>query len=74
MSVEKRVYRWGGFDKYDVTICVLILVFILINVCVLMEPPLETTAQGLILILVFLGGSRIVIIESNKTTKEESKK
>lgn len=72
-GVDMSEYRWRNFDKFDATICVLILGFVLVNVYFLGEPLLVTTAQGLMLILVFLGGSRIVIIESKETEKEELK-
>ena len=65
-------YRWRDFNKYDTMGCVVIVAFVLYSALKLNEPVLITIMKGLVLLSLFLGGSRIVIIESNKTSKEES--
>ena len=64
-------YRWGGLDRYDAIVCVLAVGFVLHQVLVLNEPLLVTTAQGLVLMFLFLGRSRFIKIEADKTTEEE---
>lgn len=64
-------YRWGGFDRYDAIVSILITVLTIYSVCVLNMPLFMSIAQGLILIFLFLGRSRFIKIEADKTTKEE---
>lgn len=72
-GVKMAEYRCGGFDRYDAIVSILITVLTIYSVCVLNMPLFMSIAQGLILIFLFLGRSRIVKIEANKTSKEEQK-
>jgi len=70
-GVEMTEYRWGGFDRYDTIVCALTTVLIIYSVCILNMPLFMSIAQGLVLMFLFLGRSRFIKIEVDKTTKEE---